>query len=76
MIIHFVHRLPSTFLLLQLKCNWYPNNMATVMNKRKVLSVKGEVKMRRQKENGKTKANVSGIWSCKLYDPNNLEKQN
>jgi len=46
------------------------------MNKRKVLSVKGEVKMRRQKENGKTKANVSGIWSCKLYDPNNLEKQN
>jgi len=51
MIIHFVRKFLSTFLFLQLKRDWYHNKMATVMKKRKVLSVKGKVKVIQQKEN-------------------------
>jgi hypothetical protein len=50
--------------------------MPTVMNKRKVLSIKEKVKVIQQTENGKNKAEMSGVWSCKFYDPKDLEKQN
>jgi hypothetical protein len=46
------------------------------MKKRKVLSVKGKVKMIQQIENGKGKLTYVGIWSHEYCDPNNLEKQN
>jgi hypothetical protein len=40
--------------------------MATFMNKRKVLSVAGEVTV--IINNGKKEAHVSGIWCCKFYN--------
>jgi len=47
-----------------------------VTSKRKVLSVKGRVKVMQQIENGKRKLTYVGIGSHKYCDPNNLEKQN
>jgi len=35
--------MPSTFLILQLTGDWQSDNLATVTNKKKVLSVEGEV---------------------------------
>jgi len=56
--------------------------MATVTNKRKVLSAEGKFKEIREMENGRKKKTnkkesrrVSGIWSSKFYDPNGLYKQ-
>jgi len=48
--------------------------MATVTNKRKVLSVEGNTKLIRHITNGKWRGEernwrVSGIWSRKFYDP-------
>jgi hypothetical protein len=48
--------------------------MATVMNKRKVSSIEGKVKVIREIENGRKTADVSGIWSGKFYAPHDLEK--
>jgi hypothetical protein len=45
-------RLFSAFLILQLTEDWYSDNMGTVTNKKKVLSVE-EDKVTRQIENGK-----------------------
>jgi hypothetical protein len=39
-------KLPCTFLLLQLTADWQSDNMATVTNKRKVLSVEGKFQVR------------------------------
>jgi hypothetical protein len=50
--------------------------MVIVTSKRKVLSIKGRVKVIQQIENGKRKLTYVGIWSHKYCDPNNLEKQN
>jgi len=50
--------------------------MATVTNKRKVLSIKGKVKVIRKQKMGGGRRYVLEIWSCKFYNPNNLEKQN
>lgn len=51
--------------------------MVTVTNKGKDLSVEGKFKIARETGNGKkNKADLSGIWSNKLFDPNDLEKEN
>jgi len=50
--------------------------MVIVTSKRKVLSVKGRVKVIQQIENGNRKLTYVGIWSHKYCDPNNVEKQN
>ena len=48
--------------------------MATVTNERKVLSVEMKFNMMREIENGKkTDSLVLGIYSRKLYDPNDLK---
>jgi hypothetical protein len=39
------------------------------------LSVEGRFKITRRTGNGKNKADLSGIWSRKLLDPNDLEKR-
>ena len=55
-VILFVRKVASTFLFLQLTGDRSSDNMATVMNKRKVLSIKGKVKVIQQTKNGKQKA--------------------
>jgi len=51
--------------------------MAKVMKKRNIVSVKGKFKVICKTKNGKKESwFVSGIWSCKFFDPNDLEKQN
>ena len=47
-VILFVRKVASTFLFLQLTGDRSSDNMATVMNKRKVLSVEEKVKVTRQ----------------------------
>jgi len=42
-VIHFVLKLLSEFLLLQLTVDWKSDNMTIAMDKRKVLSVKGKI---------------------------------
>jgi hypothetical protein len=48
-----------------------------VTDKRKVLSVEEKVKLMREIENGKqeTKCCLSGICSCKFYDPKICENR-
>jgi hypothetical protein len=47
--------------------------MATVMDKKKVLSIERRVKVIRQIENGKKESGlVSGIWSRKFHVTNYL----
>jgi hypothetical protein len=47
--------------------------MATVTDKRKVLSVEGKLKVMQETEKGTTEVlRVMGIWSRKFYDPNGL----
>jgi hypothetical protein len=43
--------------------------MATVM-------IKGRFEVIQETESGKKKADMSEIWSCKLHNANDLEKQN
>jgi hypothetical protein len=43
--------------------------MATVMNGRKVLSIKGGVKVIKEIENGNKKADMCWNWFCKYCDP-------
>jgi hypothetical protein len=43
--------------------------MPTVMNGRKVLSIKGRVKVIQEIENGSKKLTCVGIWFCKYCDP-------
>jgi len=47
-----------------------------VTDKRKILGIEGKCSVVREIENGKKKADsVSGIWSRKIYEPNDLQKQ-
>jgi len=48
-------KLPCNFLLLQLRGDWYHDNVAIVTNERKVLNTEGKVKVIQQRENGKKK---------------------
>jgi hypothetical protein len=52
------------FLPLQFKRDWYHNSMATVMNKRKILSFEGKVKVIQQKE--KEKRKLTWVWNLDL----------
>jgi len=50
--------------------------MVTVTNKRKDLSVEGKFKITRETGNEKkNEADELGIWSRKLFDPNDMEKE-
>jgi len=46
-------KLLCNFLLLQLKEDWYHENITIVTNKRNLLSIEGKVKVIEQRENGK-----------------------
>jgi hypothetical protein len=50
--------------------------MATLTNKRKVLRLSIERKVSDSRNRKWQKADVSGIWSHKFYDSNDVEKQN
>ena len=46
-----------------------------IVTKKEVLRAKEKFKMIQETENGKKKTDVSGIWSHKFYDANDMEKQ-